>query len=207
MLRIQNFEKRYADELIIGIGQLELPHGIYWIKGENGAGKSTLFKAIAGLIPFRGTIAFENLDVVADPIAFRKVVNFAEAEPIYPGFLTAKDLIRFIGKAKGASEENMRSVTGHFGVDLFYDKSCETFSSGMLKKLSLTLAFLGEPKVIILDEPLITLDEATRHNLISLTNTFHSNGVTFLLSSHQVIEHSLQLAQVFEVRQKSIHRV
>ncbi|HEY0655188.1 MAG TPA: ATP-binding cassette domain-containing protein [Chryseosolibacter sp.] len=207
MLRIQNFEKRYADELIIGIGQLELPHGIYWIKGENGAGKSTLFKAIAGLIPFRGTIAFENLDVVADPIAFRKVVNFAEAEPIYPGFLTAKDLIRFIGKAKGASEENMRSVTGHFGVDLFYDKSCETFSSGMLKKLSLTLAFLGEPKVIILDEPLITLDEATRHKLISLINTFHSNGVTFLLSSHQVIERSLQLAQVFEVRQKSIHRV
>src|SRR5687768_4732769 len=128
MLRINNFEKRYNDELIIAIEKLEFDHGIYWIKGENGSGKSTLFKSLAGLIPFRGTINFENIDLVAHPVEYRKIVNFAEAEPLYPGFLTAKDLIRFIGKAKNATEENMKAITSHFGVDVFFDKACETFS-------------------------------------------------------------------------------
>jgi ABC-2 type transport system ATP-binding protein len=207
MLRIENFEKRYNDTLIIGIQKLEFPHGIYWIKGENGSGKSTLFKSLAGLIPFRGSISFHDLDLVSNAVAFRRLVNFAEAEPVYPGFLTAKDLIRFIGKTKGATEENMKDVIRHFGVDMFYDKACETFSSGMLKKLSLTLAFLGQPKVIILDEPLITLDEQTRHKLVSLINDYHSKGVTFLISSHQLIESNLSLSQIFEVRQNTIHRV
>jgi ABC-2 type transport system ATP-binding protein len=207
MLRITEFEKRYNDELIIAVNHLEIPHGIYWIKGENGSGKSTFFKSIAGLIPFHGVIAFDKLDLVSHPVPFRKIVNFAEAEPVYPGFLTAKDLVRFIGKAKGATEQNMKTITSHFGVDLFYDKACETFSSGMLKKLSLTLAFLGEPKLIILDEPLITLDEQTRNKLVSLVIDYHAKGVTFLISSHQMIDSNLHLSQVFEIKQKSIHRV
>lgn len=207
MLRIEKFEKRYNEELILKIEKLELGHGIYWIKGENGSGKSTLFKTIAGLIPFRGKITFQGLDLTPQPVAFRRIVNFAEAEPIYPGFLTAKDLIRFVGKSKKASEDNMTAITKHFGVDIFYDKPCETFSSGMLKKLSLTLAFLGEPKLIILDEPLITLDELTRGKLTALISDFHSRGVTFLISSHQLIESNLALSAVFEVKQKTIHRV
>jgi ABC-2 type transport system ATP-binding protein len=207
MLQINNFVKKYNDELIVKIDNLKLMHGIYWIKGENGSGKSTLFKSIAGLIPFQGTIQFNELYLGKDNIAFRRLVNFAEAEPFYPGFLTAKDLIRFIGKTKRASDEQMKSVTAHFGVDGFYDKACETFSSGMLKKLSLTLAFLGKPKLIILDEPLITLDEHTRGKLTELVLQYHSADVTFLMSSHQLIESNLPITESFEIKQKSIHRV
>lgn len=207
MLRIEKFEKRYGDELIIAVDKLEFSPGIHWIKGENGSGKSTLFKSIAGLIPFRGTITFENLNVATDAVGYRKIVNFAEAEPLYPAFLTAKDLVRFIGKAKGATEQNINAITNHFGVDGFFDKACETFSSGMLKKLSLALAFLGKPKLIVLDEPLITLDEQTRSKLTSLINMYQATGVTFLISSHQLIERNLPLTQVFEVRQKAIHHV
>jgi ABC-2 type transport system ATP-binding protein len=207
MLRVNNFEKKYNDELILKINSLELDHGIYWIKGENGSGKSTLFKSIAGLIPFQGIIQFNELDLLKDDVAFRMIVNFAEAEPTYPGFLTAKDLIRFIGKAKRATEENMKTITAHFGVDGFQDKACETFSSGMLKKLSLTLAFLGDPKLIILDEPLITLDEQTREKLSNLVLQYYASGVTFLMSSHQLIESNLPIKATFEIGQKSMHRV
>ena len=207
MLSIKNFEKRYNDTLIVKIDNLELPAGIYWIKGENGSGKSTFFKSVAGLVPFRGTIVFNDFNCTTQPVAFRSRINFAEAEPLYPGFLTAKDLIRFIGKTKGASEENMLTITQHFGVDAFYNKACETFSSGMLKKLSLTLAFLGNPKLIILDEPLITLDEQTRKKLVALIKNYSEKGVTFLISSHQLIEDNLELAATFEIKQNTIHVV
>lgn len=205
MLAIKGYEKRYNDTLIIRIDDLELANGIYWIKGENGSGKSTFFKSIAGLIPFTGSIVFDKIDSAAEPVLFRSLINFSEAEPLYPGFLTAKDLIRFIGKTKNASDENMQAITKHFGVDAFYEKSCETFSSGMLKKLSLTLAFLGNPKLIILDEPLITLDEQTRAKLVDLIKHYSEKGVMFLISSHQLIENNLALSGTFEIKQKSIH--
>lgn len=207
MLTIRSFEKRYDDALILKIDNLALDHGIYWVKGENGSGKSTLFKSIAGLIPFTGEIVFNKVDCIKEPTAFRAQINFAEAEPLYPGFLTAKDLIRFIGKTKRASRENMELVTKHFGVDHFFEKACETFSSGMLKKLSLTLAFLGNPKLIILDEPLITLDEQTRGKLVDLIKQYAGRGVMFLISSHQLLEDNLPVSGTFEIKEKSIHVV
>jgi ABC-2 type transport system ATP-binding protein len=207
MLLIRDFEKRYNDTLILKIDKLELGKGIYWIKGENGSGKSTLFKSVAGLIPFQGTIQFNDFDCIAKPVEFRKQINFAEAEPIYPDFLTAKDMIRFVGKTKDATRENMLKIAKHFGVDGFYEKACGTFSSGMLKKLSLTMAFLGDPKLIILDEPLITLDEQTRIQLVDLINTYIRNGVMFLISSHQLIENNLIVSETFEIKDKTIHRV
>jgi ABC-2 type transport system ATP-binding protein len=205
MLRVQNFQKRYNEDLILRIDKLELPTGIYWIKGENGSGKSTFFKSIAGLIPFEGTIEFDTLDCVRQPVAFRKLINFAEAEPVYPEFLTAKDLVRFIGKTKGATAANIQSTIQHFGVNTFYEKATGTFSSGMLKKLCLTLAFLGSPKLIILDEPLITLDEQARVKLVQLIKDYVNRGVMFLISSHQLIDSSLTLSAVFEIKSKSIH--
>ncbi|HEY0740507.1 MAG TPA: ATP-binding cassette domain-containing protein [Chryseosolibacter sp.] len=205
MLLIIDYEKRYDDTVILRIDNLELANGIYWIKGENGSGKSTFFKSVAGLVPFTGKIVFDAVDCKANPVDYRSRINFAEAEPLYPGFLTAKDLIRFIGKTKGASSENMTRITKHFGVDGFYEKACETFSSGMLKKLSLTLAFLGNPKLIILDEPLITLDDQTRAKLVELINHCANHGVMFLISSHQLIENNLTVSGIYEIKQKSIH--
>lgn len=207
MLTIHKYEKHYNETLILRIDNLELNQGIYWIKGENGSGKSTLFKSIAGLIPFKGNIRFDDLDCVANPVSYRRLINYAEAEPFYPDFLTAKDLIRFVGQTKDASAENMTRITKHFGVDNFYEKACGTFSSGMLKKLSLTMAFLGDPKLIILDEPLITLDEQTRIKLSEIIKTYLDKGVIFLISSHQLIENNLVVSQSFQINEKSIQRV
>lgn len=207
MLSVTGYRKKYNDTLILQIDQLTLPLGIYWIKGQNGSGKSTFFKSVAGLIPFDGKIVFDHLDLKSKAVEYRKVVNFSEAEPTYPGFLTAKDLIRFIGKAKAASKENIEATTKYFDVDTFYEKPCETFSSGMLKKLSLTLAFIGNPRMIILDEPLITLDEQTRLKMVGLMKNYLNRGVMFLVSSHQPIDEQFEVDGSFEIKDKGILRV
>jgi ABC-2 type transport system ATP-binding protein len=209
MLEFKNFSKSYNDHLVISIAELELDAGIYWIRGENGAGKSTLFKCIAGLLPYQGSITFsDNTDLRKQPIEFRRRVSFSEAEPMFPGFTTSKDLIRFVGSAKGAPLSQQEEVTRKLGIDMFFENRCETYSSGMLKKLSLSLAFLGKPNVIILDEPLITLDEEARHALLGMIAEIDKTGeVVTLLSSHQSLDMpDLRIRDTFRIVDKALVR-
>lgn len=188
MLILQNFSKRYNDHLVLEIRNHSFDKGAHWIKGENGSGKTTLFKTLAGILPFEGEIFFEDgISLKKDPVTFRRRINYCEAEPIYPGFLTAKDLIRFVGKARGADISQQDQYARLLGVHAFLDKPTETYSSGMIKKLALSMAFMGEPRVIILDEPLITLDEQARSVLFQLIRERLSQQVTFLISSHHTI--------------------
>jgi ABC-2 type transport system ATP-binding protein len=207
MLSIRKYSKSYGGISVLTIEDLVLTPGIYWIKGENGSGKSTLFKSIAGIIPFEGEIEFRGLSVKKDAVAFRRLVNYAEAEPLYPGFLTAKDLTRFVGKTKGGSLDQQRHYIEAFGINSFFEKACETYSSGMMKKLSLALAFLGNPEVVILDEPLITLDESARYILIEEILTLAKKGTTLLLSSHQLLDRAvLPVTASFAIKDKRIVR-
>jgi len=207
MLTLKEFSKSYSGHLILQVPELQLEPGIHWVKGENGSGKTTLFKSLAGIHPCSGKISFDDdLDLHRNPIEYRRRVNYSEAEPVYPGFLTARDLIHFVGKAKGSTPGQCQYLVEELGITSYYSNPCETFSSGMLKKLSIALAFLGSPRLIILDEPLITLDEGARKVLYKLIDRFTSaNNTIVLVSSHQDIsETSLHVKQTLVIRNKTI---
>ncbi|MFN8352822.1 MAG: ABC transporter ATP-binding protein [Spirosomataceae bacterium] len=192
-LSIQNFQKAYHGHLILQIPSLEIPAGIHWIQGSNGSGKTTFFRSLAGMLPFEGSILLDDTyEINTQPVAYRLRINYGEAEPLYPDFLTAHDLIQFVGKAKQASTQQIEELIDALEIREFYRNPVGTYSSGMLKKTSLVLAFLGNPKVILLDEPLITIDKRAQERMYELVNRYHQQGVTFLMSSHQ----DFQLAEV-----------
>jgi ABC-2 type transport system ATP-binding protein len=190
MLQFQSFKKLYGGLPALKVPDLSLNAGIYWVKGVNGSGKSTLLKSIAGILAFNGDIILDgNISIKKHPVDYRKLVNFAEAEPLFPEFLTGMEMINLFADAKDAPKGQEQGYIESMGMQAYVDRPIGTYSSGMLKKLSLVLAFLGEPKLILLDEPLITIDTASLAILYTWINNLHSEkGVSFMLSSHQELD-------------------
>jgi ABC-2 type transport system ATP-binding protein len=190
MLQFHNFKKLYGGLPALKVPELTLDAGIYWVKGINGSGKSTLLKSIAGILNFSGDIILDgNVSIKKHPVEYRKLVNFAEAEPLFPEFLSGMEMINLFADAKDAPKGQEQGYIESMGMQGYVDRPIGTYSSGMLKKLSLVLAFLGEPKLILLDEPLITIDTASLKTLNTWINDLHRDkGVSFMLSSHQELD-------------------
>jgi len=205
VLEISRLRQRYGEREVLSIPSFGIEKGIYWIQGENGAGKSTLFRTLAGMLPFEGSVRLDGkYDLKKDPVEYRLRLNLGEAEPLYPSFLTPADLIAFVAEAQKASREQSDRLTEAFGIN-YLESPFGSCSSGMVKKVSLLLAFLGDPSIIILDEPLITIDREAREVLFELIKEYHRNGVTFLLSSHQLFEQEgLHVSQSFRLKNKTL---
>jgi ABC-2 type transport system ATP-binding protein len=172
---------------VLRIDSFAFAPGTYWIQGANGSGKSTLLKAIAGIMPFEGDIRLaEGLSVKKQAVAYRRLVNFAEAEPVFPEFLTGRELIDLFRTAKYGPPRQEEEYLENLGMTAYVHEPVGTYSSGMLKKLALVLAFLGRPTCIVLDEPLTTLDAAAIPVLCAwMVRQQAQQGTSFLLSSHQ----------------------
>lgn len=206
MLNVQNFSKSYNNHTIVAVESLVIPEGIHWFKGINGSGKSTFFRSVAGIIPFDGTITWNKLDIRKDDVAYRMQVNMSEADPLYPDYLSGYDLVKFITDAKKADDQQLHDLAAILGVDVYWKTPMGTYSSGMLKKISLLTAFLGKPKLIMLDEPLITIDVRSVQIVYELVKEYaEQRGVSFLLSSHQdFIFEKLNIGNTYLVQNQTI---
>jgi ABC-2 type transport system ATP-binding protein len=204
VLSVTNLTKAYNGVTVLTVPALQLSPGIHYFRGGNGSGKTTLFRTIAGLLPFSGSVTLDNqYEITHDPVAYRMRVNYAEAEPVYPTFLTARDLTSFVGKAKQTPAGQLDALAELLGVDAFWTKPTGQFSSGMLKKLSLLLALLGSPRLVLLDEPLSTLDVDTAARLFDYIGKLRTEqAVSFLLTSHQDVSLTgLDITGIWQVSQ------
>lgn len=209
MLKVQNFTKSYSGQKIIAVDELVIPDGIHWIRGVNGSGKSTFFRSVAGIVPYEGQISWNGIDQKTQPIAYRMKVNMSEAEPLYPEFLSGYDILSFMNKAKQGTREQLRSLAERFDTPAYWKNPCGTYSSGMLKKVAIISAFLGNPELIILDEPLITIDVKSVGIVYELVKEFYEErNVNFLLSSHQdFIFENLPILHSYQVENQTIFKV
>jgi len=207
VLTVTKLKKAYEGNTVLTVPELTIPPGIHYFRGSNGSGKTTFLRIVAGLLPFTGTVVLDNTyDSQRQPVDYRLRVNYAEAEPVYPDFLTARDLTSFVARAKRAPTGQVDQLADLLGVTAFWTQPIRTYSSGMLKKLSLLLAWLGWPQLVLLDEPLTTLDVETAARLFGFVHEQVRQGVSVWLTSHQdVALTGLPIAATWQVSNGTIH--
>jgi ABC-2 type transport system ATP-binding protein len=185
-LVLSHVKKFFGNHLIIDIDDFQFEHGAYWIQGSNGAGKTTLLKTIAGMLPFDGEVAWNDVNLKKNRQQYLQQASYAPAEPLYPEFASGKELIEFYAEARNADPSQVNALLSVSGVEKFADGKAGTYSTGMVKKLSLVLAFIGKPSVLLLDEPLITIDKDSVHFIYDLMHKFlDQNQGVLLFTSHQ----------------------
>lgn len=207
MLQFFQVKKQYDGRPVLFVPALDLAHGVYWLQGVNGSGKTTLLRMIAGLIPSEGDILFDGISLHRKPLDYRRKISWAEAEPLYPPFITGKELVALYQNIRNAPEGQVNELIARFGMQTDLSTTMGSYSSGMVKRLSLLLAFIGEPALILLDEPLATLDAEAALLLPDLINEYHQDhGVGFIFSSHHSFEtESLSINKKLVIAGQTIH--
>jgi len=205
MLEILEARKSYHGTSVLYIPMLNLGEGLYWIRGVNGSGKTTLLKMIAGLLPFEGEIVLRGINQHVSPASYRRLVSWAEAEPLYPSFITGKDLVSFYKEVRKAQDSQVTRLISLLEIQSFLHRPLGDYSAGMVKRLSLLLAFIGDMPLILLDEPLATLDAEGSARLPELIREYREErGVSFIFSSHQSLV-CLCVDRKFEIGEKTIY--
>jgi ABC-2 type transport system ATP-binding protein len=208
LLRLTNIIKRYGNHEVLNFSEWNVNRGIHWLKGGNGTGKSTLFRIISGQTPFIGEVHLNGINLRKEPVKFRSKISFAEAEPQYPLFIKGKELLDFYTETRKADTKQAKELANHFEMTPFLNNVVGSYSSGMLKKLSLICAFVGDANLFILDEPLITIDTLSADKLNKLITEKASQGKSFLISSHQeVSKDQLQIDKIYQIINRQISQL
>ncbi len=192
MLSITNLSKTYANGVrALHDVTLEIGNGLFGLLGPNGAGKSTLMRTIATLQePDQGAITFAGRNVVADPRFLRRQLGYLPQDfGVYPK-IPAFDLLDHLAVLKGLGSRAQRvsQVESLLHLTNLYDvrrRAVSSFSGGMKQRFGIAQALLGDPRLIIVDEPTAGLDPEERNRFHDLLSEIGEN-VVVILSTHIV---------------------
>jgi len=193
MIEINNLIKKYSDQTVLNANSLDIPSGqTFGLIGNNGAGKTTLFSCLLDLIkPTQGKVLNNGVDVSKSEDWKSFTTAFLD-ETFLIGYLMPEEYFHFIGELRGLSNSQVDSFLVQFedffnGEILRGKKYLRDLSKGNQKKVGVVAALIGEPKVIILDEPFANLDPTTQIRLKGIIKDLNKyKDTTILISSHDL---------------------
>jgi ABC-type multidrug transport system ATPase subunit len=192
MLEIQNLTHVYANGVraLDGVS-LSIPTGMYGLLGPNGAGKSTLMRSVATLqTPSSGSIRFGDLDVIKEPEKLRRTLGYLPQDfGVYPR-VSAYDMLDHMAVLKGISgakgrKQTVESLLNQVNLYAVRKKALAGFSGGMRQRFGIAQALIGNPRLVIVDEPTAGLDPEERNRFLNLLGEIGEN-VVIILSTHIV---------------------
>ena len=190
-ITIENLTKRFDDQIAVKNLSLEIPEGkIYGFIGANGAGKTTTMKMMVGLLkPDMGVIRYGGKELKHLDSSIMQEVGVFISKPNYYPNLTARENLTYLQRILGKPVEDADRVLKLVRLDGVENKKVSDFSFGMKQRLGLDVAFLNNPKVLILDEPTNGLDPKGIFEIREMLGELaHQSGCTVFISSHNISE-------------------
>lgn len=192
MLQIKNVTKSYGKGRVKAVNKVDLevrPGEIFGFLGPNGAGKTTTIKMIVGLLkPDEGSITIDGVDVWQDSLLAKSMISYVPDNPEVYDKLKGIEYLNFIGDMYGISKEDRLSkidyYTKLFGIENVLGDLIGSYSHGMKQKLVLTSALINNPKLFILDEPMVGLDPKSAFNLKEIMKKMCDQGKIVFFSTH-----------------------
>lgn len=179
MIQINNVTKRYGKKTVVNNISFEVKEGtLFGLLGANGAGKSTTIKIILGLVQK------DSGEVI---IKEGKTIGYSPETPYFPPFMDGREVLKYYGELQGIDKKDLKDecekLLSLVGLEAD-DTKVKRYSKGMLQRLALAQALLGDPDILILDEPCAGLDAMGRIEMLALIEKLKAKGKTIIMNSH-----------------------
>jgi len=189
LLRIDGLTKRYPSAVALDDLTIEVPRGRIGLVGANGAGKTTMFRLLLGLAhPTEGRVEVCGIDVASDPIGVRAQLGYMPEHDCLPLDQTAADVVATFGEMSGlparAARQRASDILDLVGLDEARFRPISGFSTGMRQRTKLAQALVGDPELVLLDEPTAGLDPLGREDMLALVARLGTFGISVLMATH-----------------------
>lgn len=194
MLKVENLVKKYpkSDKVAVDNISFELKPGeIFGFLGQNGAGKSTTIKCLTGILPYdSGTIEICGFDMKKEPIKAKMNMGYVPDNHSVYEKLTGREYVNYVADLYMVSKEDrterMDRLADLFRLEFAMDRQIKSYSHGMKQKICVIAALIHDPKLWVLDEPMMGLDPQSTAQIIALMREHCAKGNTVFFSSHNL---------------------
>lgn len=201
-IEISHLTKKYGNVLAVSDLTLQIAPGEFFgFLGPNGAGKTTTIKILAGLLkPTLGMVRVGGYDIRQQPIEAKRIIGFIPDRPFIYQKLTGREFLRFVAGLyeldSRVYKERIERLLDMFELIEWGDELIESYSHGMKQKLVMSSALLHQPKVLIVDEPMVGLDPKGARLVKEIFKRVSNEGTTIFMSTHTL-----------EVAEQMCHRI
>ncbi|TET07818.1 MAG: ABC transporter ATP-binding protein [Candidatus Thorarchaeota archaeon] len=193
-ITVTNLTKRFDDITAVDNLSLEIRWGeLFGILGPNGAGKSTVVNILSTLLdPTDGSATVDDHDVVFDPDSVREVIGVCPQKPAFYPHLTGEENITLMGDMylvpKDVLKERVTIMVEKIGMEDHIGRRTKDYSGGMIRRVSMLMALINDPKIALLDEPTVAMDPKSRRAVWEYIRELRSQGKAIILTTHYMEE-------------------
>jgi ABC-2 type transport system ATP-binding protein len=190
MIKLQELTKDYGTTLAVNKLSLNVAAGeIYGFIGPNGAGKTTTIRLMGGILaPTSGKIIIGGFDMAQNPAEGKKMIGFVPDRPFLYEKLTGMEFMRFSADLydvkRDTFSQKAKDLLQQFALWNWADELIEAYSHGMKQRLIIATALLHDPKILIIDEPMVGLDPEAVHMVKDILKELATNQTTIFISTH-----------------------
>jgi ABC-2 type transport system ATP-binding protein len=192
MLKLTNLTKKFGNFTAVNNIHLEINAGDFFgFLGQNGAGKTTTIKMITGLYaPTNGTVQIGGFDIQKNHIEAKKLIGYIPDQPFIYEKLTGKEFLFFCGGLYKIEKNKLKKIIeetiDQLQIGQWVDKRTEEYSQGMKQRIAIASALLHNPKLLVVDEPMVGLDPQSALVVKNVLKQKASEGVAIFMSTHSL---------------------